>query len=45
MPHLDTTQREKWPAPSPGPSQAEVDAQVSLALEEAATDGLSAKVV
>src|SRR5436853_48912 len=38
MPHLDTTQREKWPAPSPGPSQDETDAQIALALEEARTD-------
>ncbi len=43
MHHLDLTQREKWPSPNPGPTQAETDAQVSLALDEVAGDPLRAK--
>ncbi len=43
MPHLDSAQREKWPAPNPGPPQAETDEQVALALEDATSDPLRAK--
>ena len=43
MPSLDTKQREKWPAPNPGPSHSETEAQVARALEENATNPLKAK--
>jgi endonuclease-3 len=43
MPPIDTKQREKWPAPSPGPDAATTAAQVARAREEAATDPLRAK--
>jgi endonuclease-3 len=43
MPKIDTTPRQKWPAPHPGPPDAEIEAQVALALEEAKTDPLRAK--
>jgi endonuclease-3 len=43
MTKLDTHQREKWPAPSAPPDPAEAEAQVALAVEEAATDPLRAK--
>jgi endonuclease III len=43
MPNIDTKQREKWPAPNPGPDLDEVEAEVDRAREEAATDPLRAK--
>ena len=43
MSHLDTAQREKWPAPNPGPPQAETAKQVDAALTEVADDPLRAK--
>ena len=42
MPSLDTKQREKWPAPNPGPPHAEVEAEVERAREEAAADPIRA---
>lgn len=43
MPHLDTKQREKWPAPDPGPGLAETEAEVKRAEEEAKVSPLKAK--
>jgi endonuclease-3 len=41
---IDTKQREKWPAPSPGPPHSETEKQIALAQEELKTDPLRAKV-
>ncbi|MDQ3928563.1 MAG: endonuclease III [Chloroflexota bacterium] len=43
MPRIDTQQREKWPAPNEGPPLSEVEREVDIAREEAATDPLRAK--
>ncbi|MEA2574391.1 MAG: endonuclease [Chloroflexia bacterium] len=43
MPHLDTHQREKWPAPNPGPPLSQVEREVDVAREEAAAEPLRAK--
>jgi len=43
MPHIDTQPLQKWPAPNPGPSDADTEAQLVLAQKEAATDPLRAK--
>lgn len=43
MPNLDTKQREKWPAPNPGPSAEQTAKEVDQALEEVKTDPLRAK--
>jgi endonuclease-3 len=40
---LDTKQREKWPAPKPGPPDSYVEAELAKAREEAAKDPLRAK--
>lgn len=43
MPHLDTKQREKWPAPNPGPSHQQTGREVEKALDEVAEHPLKAK--
>lgn len=43
MPDIDKEARQKWPAPNDPPPAEEVEAQVALAREEAATDPLRAK--
>lgn len=43
MPTLDAKQREKWPAPQPGPPLSKVEDEVAEAREEAATQPLKAK--
>lgn len=40
---MDTKQREKWPAPKPGPSDEETQRQLAKALEEVGKDPLLAK--
>src|SRR5437870_2075206 len=41
---IDTRQREKWPAPNPGPPQDEVEEQLAIAHEEARGDPIRAKL-
>ncbi len=43
MPQIDAKQREKWPAPMPGPDQREVNTELAKALEEIETEPLRAK--
>lgn len=44
MTPIDTTPREKWPAPHPYPNRSRAEAEVARALEEVAADPLRAKV-
>lgn len=44
MPQLDARQREKWPAPNPGPSDEVTRNKVGEALNEVAEDPLRAKM-
>lgn len=44
MPQLDEKQREKWPAPDPGPSEKVTEEQVGEALDEVEEDPLRAKM-
>ena len=43
MARIDTKQREKWPAPNPGPPDDEIERELAKALEEVKTDPLRAK--
>lgn len=43
MPTLDNKQREKWPAPNPGPPPAYIEDEVEKARREAAQEPLKAK--
>jgi endonuclease-3 len=43
MPPIDVKQREKWPAPNPGPPESYVQDEVGEAREEVATEPLKAK--
>jgi endonuclease-3 len=43
MVQIDTKQREKWPAPSPGPPDDETEGELAKALEEVEKDPLRAK--
>src|SRR4051794_21205999 len=43
MAKIDTTQREKWPAPHEGPDHAQTEEELERAREEAKTDPIRAK--